>query len=158
MVGILADSALPTSGLRGLSETGPRDISQALKKSAPVAVLVVDDESLIRWSLAETLNEHGYAVVEAGDGKGALAAVQDPLQPVEVVMLDYRLPDSNGLQLLAAIRKVSPESRVVMMTAYGTPEVTAEALRLGAVCVVNKPIEMGDVVGLVQRARGLGRA
>ena len=71
-------------------------------------------------------------------------------------MLDYRLPDSNGLQLLAAIRGVSPHSRVVMMTAYGTPDIAADALRLGAVCVVNKPIEMGDVADLVSRARETG--
>ena len=66
-------------------------------------------------------------------------------------MLDYRLPDSNGLQLLGKIRALSPRSRVVMMTAHGTPEVIAEALRLGAVCVVNKPIEMQEVADLVSR-------
>ena len=68
-------------------------------------------------------------------------------------MLDCRLPDTNGLELLAAIRGLSPASRVVMMTAYGTAEVIAEAMRLGAVCVINKPIEMQDVAGIVSRAR-----
>jgi DNA-binding NtrC family response regulator len=68
-------------------------------------------------------------------------------------MLDYRLPDTTGLKLLEAIRGLSPNSRVVMMTAYGTADVVAEAIRLGAVCVVNKPIEMQDVADLVSRAR-----
>ena len=125
-----------------------------LEKSPTVSVLLVDDEPLIRWSLAETLSERGYRVLEAGDGRGALEAVKASLAPIDVIMLDYRLPDSNGLQLLGQIRDLSPASRVVLMTAYGTPEVLAEALRLGAVCVVNKPIEMHDVAGLVTRARG----
>jgi len=59
----------------------------------------------------------------------------------------------NGLQLLAAIRDVSPHSRVVMMTAYGTPDIAADALSLGAVGFVDKPIEMADVAGLVRSAR-----
>jgi len=116
-------------------------------------VLVIDDESLIRWSLAQTLFDHGYSVMEAGDGKQALAVLRNPPEPVQVIMLDYRLPDTNGLQLLAAIRGISPDSRVVMMTAYGTAEVIAEAMRLGAVCVVTKPIEMEDVAVIVSRAQ-----
>jgi two-component system response regulator AtoC len=124
-----------------------------VKNAADVRVLIVDDEPLIRWSLAETLTDQGYGVLEAGDGRAAVEALRDPPAPVDVIMLDYRLPDSNHLQLLAAIRTLSPLSRVVMMTAYGTPEVTAEALRLGAFCVVDKPLDMQDVVGLVSRAR-----
>jgi DNA-binding NtrC family response regulator len=129
------------------------DFSPAREKSPKVGVLIVDDESLIRWSLAETLIDHDYAVMEAGDGKQALAVLKNPPEPVQVVMLDYRLPDTNGLQLLAAIRGLSPASRVVMMTAYGSAEVVAEAMRLGAVCVVTKPIEMHDVADIVSRAR-----
>jgi DNA-binding NtrC family response regulator len=124
------------------------------KKSPNVRVLVVDDESLIRWSLAETLTDEGYGVLEAADGQGALEALRDTPRPVDVIMLDYRLPDSNNLQLLERILALSPRSHVVLMTAFGTPEVTAEALRLGAVCVVNKPIEMQEVADLVSRAHG----
>lgn len=123
-----------------------------LKKSPTVRVLIVDDEPLIRWSLAETLVDRGYGVLEAGDGRGAVQMLGGSPLPVEVIMLDYRLPDSNNLQLLATIRAMSPRSRVVLMTAYGTPEIAAEALRLGAYCVVNKPLEMQDVADLVSRA------
>ena len=121
------------------------------KKSPNVRVLIVDDESLIRWSLAETLTDEGYGVLEAADGQGALEALRDTPRPIDVIMLDYRLPDSNGLQLLGKIRALSPGSRVVMMTAHGSPEVIAEAVRLGAVCVVNKPIDMHGVADLVSR-------
>ena len=125
-----------------------------LKKSPAVSVLIVDDEPLIRWSLAETLTDQGYGVLEAADGQAAVEALKDTPRPVDVVLLDYRLPDSNNLQLLATIRAMSPRSRVVLMTAYGTPEVAAEALRLGAVCVITKPIEMQEVATLVARAHG----
>ena len=158
MASIVADSAFSMSGSPSVSEAPLRNISRTAEDSTPVGVLIVDDESLIRWSLAEMLSSHGYSVAEAGDGKAALAMLRDPFCPGDVVMLDYRLPDLNGLQLLAAIRRASPQSRVVMMTAYGTPEIAAEALRLGAVCVVDKPIEMNDVADLVQRVRTGGHA
>jgi DNA-binding NtrC family response regulator len=123
------------------------------KKSPAVSVLIVDDEPLIRWSLGETLAEGGYGVLEAADGRGAVETLTDLSRPIDVIMLDYRLPDTNGLKLLATIRELSPLSRVVLMTAYGTPEVAAEAIRLGAFCVVNKPIEMTDVTDLIAHAR-----
>ena len=115
-------------------------------------VLIVDDEALIRWSLAETLGDHGYGVLQAADGQGAVEALTGASRPVDVIMLDYRLPDSNNLQLLARIRAMSPRSRVVLMTAFGTPELASEALRLGVFCVVNKPIDMREVADLVSRA------
>ena len=141
------------SGPPSVDEMLLRNIPPPAKDSATVGVLIVDDESLIRWSLAEMLSSHGYFVAEACDGKNALALLRDPFFRIDVVMLDYRLPDLNGLQVLSAIRAVSPRSRVVLMTAYGTPEVAAEAVRLGAICVVDKPIEMEDVAALVQRVR-----
>jgi DNA-binding NtrC family response regulator len=152
-VGILADSPLLENRLQPAAQHELRDLSRAQKKSPRVGVLIVDDESLIRWSVAQMLIDDGYVVMEAGDGKQALAVLRDPPESVAVIMLDYRLPDTDGLKLLAAIRGLSPESRVVMMTAYGTAEVVAEAMRLGAVCVVNKPIDMQDVADIVSRAR-----
>jgi DNA-binding NtrC family response regulator len=152
-VGILADSPLLENSLQTTNAPELRNSSVPRQKSPNGGVLVIDDDSLLRWSLAQTLFDHGYTVMEAGDGKQALAVLRNPPEPVEVIMLDYRLPDTNGLQLLAAIRGVSPGSRVVMLTAYDTAEVVAEAMRLGAVCVVTKPIEMEDVAVIVSRAR-----
>jgi len=131
-----------------------RDFSPGRQKTPTVRVLVVDDEPLIRWSVTETLMDKGCSVIEAADGRGTMQALEEATAPIDVVLLDYRLPDSNNLQLLAKIRAMSPRSRVVLMTAYGTPEVAAEALRLGAVCFVNKPLEMQEVANLVSRAHG----
>lgn len=123
-----------------------------LKKSPAARVLVVDDEPLIRWSLTETLSDRGYQVVESGDGRGARTAVRDALSEFDVVLLDFRLPDTEDLSLLAALRESSPDSRIILMTAYGTPEVVRGALDLGAYRVVNKPFEMQDVANLVAEA------
>jgi len=141
------------SGFQALADdTCPRDFSLMAKVFPNLSVLVVDDESLIRWSLAQTLMEQGHVVREAADGRGAMEVLQQSMVPFDVIMLDYRLPDTTALQLLEPIRALSPESRVVLMTAYGTPEISAEALRLGAVCVVHKPVDMHDVGDLVARA------
>jgi len=112
-------------------------------------VLVVDDEPLIRWSIAETLGAAGHRVTEAQDAASALQALVDAPDP-DLVLLDFRLPDSSDLGLLAKIRQVAPAAKVIMMTAFGTPDVTAGALKLGASKVLNKPFNMHDLEGVVR--------
>lgn len=127
------------------------NISDMLKDSPRLRVLVVDDEPLIRWSLSETLEQSGHAVVEAGDAESAIRSVSAG-EPFDVVLLDYRLPDSNDLNLLATIRKLAPTTAVIMMTAFGTPEVLTGALKLGAYQVIPKPFEVQEVASLVLQA------
>ena len=112
-------------------------------------VLVVDDEFLIRWSITETLGAAGHEVTEAPDAASALAALETTPDP-DVVLLDFRLPDSNDLGLLAKIRRLAPATAVVMMTAFGSPEVTAAALQLGACTVLSKPFNMHDLEAIVR--------
>ena len=123
------------------------------EKSPSLRVLVVDDEPLIRWCLVETLGSAGHVVVEAGDAETAVRALTGP-EPVDVVLLDYHLPDSSSLTLLATIRRLAPRTQVILMTAYGSPEVTKGALELGAYRVVNKPFEMREATALVVQAHG----
>ncbi len=122
------------------------------ENSTALRVLIVDDERLIRWSLSETLAHAGHVVIEASDANTAIRAVTDAREPIDVVLLDYRLSDSNDLTLLSTLRRLSPRSQVVLMTAYGAPEVTEGALELGACRVVHKPIEMRDAAALVVQA------
>jgi two-component system C4-dicarboxylate transport response regulator DctD len=136
----------------GASPNRARDFAQTAKKSAHPRVLVVDDESLMRWSVAETLGASGYDVAEAEDAAGALQAVSKPASKTAAVLLDLRLPDSNDLGVLSAIRRLSPDTAVIMMTAHETPELGDQALKLGAFAVLHKPFEMGDLGQLVQRA------
>lgn len=124
------------------------------KHSPPLRVLVVDDESLIRWSLVETLTGSGYEASEAKDGQGAVDALAAAATPFDVVLLDLRLPDTNGLAVLSELRQLSPATKVILMTAYGTPEVVGEAMDRGAYRVVAKPLEMSDLSNLVQQAYG----
>lgn len=116
-----------------------------MNHTSRLLVLVIEDEPLIRWSIAETLSRMGHTVVEADDAESAVQRLREMPDPADVVLLDYRLPDSNDLTLLATIRRLAPESAVVMMTAYGTPDVTTDALALGAYGVVDKPFDMHDL-------------
>ncbi|HET9833710.1 MAG TPA: response regulator, partial [Vicinamibacterales bacterium] len=118
-----------------------------VKNSHPLRVLVVDDEALIRWSLAELFTDVGYDVTEASDGASAVHEAEEG-EEFDAIVLDYRLPDSNDLHLLEQIRHLQPQAAVVMMTAFGTAEITAGALKLGAYQVVSKPFDVHDMVNL----------
>ncbi len=111
-------------------------------------MLVVDDEALIRWSLTQTLEDSGFEVQQASNASEALKLATSD-DSFDVVLLDFRLPDSNDLNLLARMRQHLPEAAVILMTAYSTPEVTQGALDLGAVRVVSKPFEMSEMASLV---------
>jgi DNA-binding NtrC family response regulator len=115
-------------------------------------VLVVEDELLIRWSIAETLAHAWHVVIEAEDGAAAVRALTDAAEAFDAVVLDFRLPDSSDLRLLATIRRLSPASTVILMTAYGTEEITKGALELGAYQVIHKPFEMYDLEPILLRA------
>ena len=86
------------------------------------AVLVVDDEQLIRWSIRSHLEHVGFQVVVAENGEQALACFRDD---VGLVLLDLRLPDTNGLTVLRQITKKRPDCPVILMPAIGTPEISA---------------------------------
>ncbi len=130
----------------------PWDLLEMTKNSPPLRVLVVDDEALIRWSLVETLTDTGHEALEATDGRSAVRALSEAAIPFDVVLLDFRLPDSNDLTLLSQVRRLFPRTQVILMTAYGTPEVVKGAMDLGAFRVVGKPLEMTEVPALVSQA------
>jgi CheY-like chemotaxis protein len=114
-------------------------------------VLVVDDEMLIRWAASEVLTADGCEVAEADNAAAAVRAVSGP-RPPDVVLLDYRLPDCADLGLLATLRSLAPRAAIILMTAFGTPEVFAGAARLGAWRILHKPFEITELPHLVQAA------
>ena len=115
-----------------------------------LTVLVVDDELLIRKSLAKVLRARGYQVDTASSGAEGLEKAS-ALHP-QVMILDMRLPDADGLSVLRKVRQIDPLLQVIMITAYGDVPVAFEAAKLGAVNFMRKPYEMEDIELAVEAA------
>lgn len=131
---------------------------QGGEKFRPRRVLVVDDEPLLRWSVAETLGDQGWQVTEAGNAESAMAAFPGIAEAIGLVFLDLRLPDSDDLHVLAAMHGLSPGTPVILMTAHGTPDLADAARAMGAFAVIDKPFDMGDLIPLAEQASGYQRA
>ncbi len=112
-------------------------------------VLVVDDESLVRWSLSERLSQDGHRVVDAGTGREAL---ERAAEGVDLVLLDYRLPDSDGLSILARLKERDRDLPVILLTAHQSVELAVEAMKGGAYHYANKPFNLDEVSMLVDKA------
>ena len=113
-------------------------------------VLIVDDEIFFLEAIDEILTTAGYDTLRAEDGEGALAKVSDP--SIGVVVLDVRLPDLDGIQVLAAIREMRPELAIIMLSASTDQEIVLEALRLGACDYLAKPLHDEELALAVGRA------
>ena len=113
-------------------------------------VLVVDDEPLIRWSVRQGLTYRGHTVVEASCGADVVTLLRQAPDRFDVVVLDYRLPDSRDLALLDEIRRLAPTSAVVMMTAYAEERVKTDAVDRGALTVLGKPFQVRALVSLIE--------
>jgi len=101
-------------------------------------VLVVDDESEMSLALQETLREDGYMVDLASNGKEALRRFED-MGPYQWVITDLKMPQMDGWALLTTLRRISPETRVILMTAFGSVPQAVDAMRQGAVDFLMKP-------------------
>ena len=113
-------------------------------------ILLADDEQLIRWSLSERLRADGLAIVEAATGQAAIDAVRR--EAVDLVLLDYKLPDIDGVTVLRQIKEHDPDVVVILLTAYATVDTAVEAMKTGAYHVANKPFNLDAVSDLVAKA------
>lgn len=114
------------------------------------SVLVVDDEPGMCHILKRLLTDEGYHVETATHGDTALKLISD--QSYDVVMQDIRMPGMNGMEILDRIREVSPDTAVIMMTAYGTVESAVQAMKQGAYEYISKPFNNDEVLHIVSNA------
>jgi two-component system, NtrC family, response regulator AtoC len=112
-------------------------------------ILVVDDEQLIRWSLKDRLTDEGYRVIEA---ETAVQAVARSEEGVDLVLLDFKLPDGDGLSVLKTIKERDPDTLVILLTAYSSVDTAVEAMKHGAYHYANKPFNLDEIALLVEKA------
>ncbi len=113
-------------------------------------ILVIDDEALIRKSLQSVLVDHGFEVDLAGSRAEALEIVAR--RAPDLVVLDLRLPDADGLDLLQELRAEDPFLRVIMITAHGDVGKAVQAMKLGAADFLRKPYELEEILHVVRNA------
>ena len=117
----------------------------------PFRILVVDDEPAQRELVAGFLRKQGFDVAEAAGGGEAVARFKR--EPFDLVLTDQRMPDLSGLDVLEAVRSASPETAVVIMTAYGTIETAVSAIKAGAADYLTKPLNLDELLHRVHRVR-----
>src|SRR4030065_2120859 len=128
-------------------------MAEGLKK-----ILIVDDEETLTWSMARSLSKdkEKYEVFVANNGREALNLLEK--NKIDLVISDIRMPDINGLDLLVKIRKEYSQTKVIIMTAYGSSDVQKEANRRGSLYYVEKPFEISDIrkiiIDLIGKKKG----
>ena len=113
-------------------------------------ILVVDDEHLIRWSVEQVLRREGFGVLQAGTGADALRLAQ--AEAPDLVLLDIRLPDGDGLEILERLRAGDPDLPVIMITAHGGVESAVRAMKLGAHDYIIKPVNFEEMTIAIRKA------
>ncbi|MCG2816880.1 MAG: response regulator, partial [Candidatus Aminicenantes bacterium] len=114
-------------------------------------ILVVDDEENIRNSLRMILEYEGYAMIEAADGESALEMIDETVG-LDLILLDIKLPDHDGLELLEEIKKKSYSPEIIMISGHGTIQAAVESTKLGAFDFLEKPLHRDRVLLSIRNA------
>ena len=121
----------------------------------PMSVLIVDDEQLLVRTVSSVLKEAGYRIAVAGSAEQAEKHVFGAT-PFDLIVVDNRLPKESGIELIKRLREAAVKSKVILMTAYATPEVKSEAKRLKVDRYLRKPFDLTVLVDEVQSLIGPG--
>jgi DNA-binding NtrC family response regulator len=113
-------------------------------------VLIVDDEKNMRWVLGQSLSGDGFEVAEAADGNEALAAVA--AQEPDVMVLDHRMPDKDGMEVLRTLRSKGSTFPIIMLTAHGNVALAVEAMKAGASEYLTKPFDLEELKLAIDKA------
>ena len=114
-------------------------------------LLLVDDDTTLRERLATALRERGLEVRTAGDHTEALALAR--AESPELAVVDLRMPGPSGLELLRDLKSIDPETRIVVLTGYGSIATTIDAMRLGAVYYLQKPADADEILAAFERGQ-----
>ncbi|HUG28194.1 MAG TPA: HD domain-containing phosphohydrolase [Gemmatimonadales bacterium] len=120
------------------------------KPRGPTAILVVDDEEPIRSTLTRFLTQQGHEVTTAGSGTAALEILQR--QKVACVLLDVRMPDTNGIDLVPQVLELEPHAAILMLSAVNDAASAAQCMQRGAMDYLTKPVDLPDLARAIQRA------
>src|SRR5512143_73223 len=128
----------------GLSDHGNRGLSMMNR------ILIVDDEQSMRELLSIMLRKEGFDVVAAANGESAIKAIQSDIY--DLVITDIRMPQIDGIELLRTVKEVSPETVVIVITAFATTETAVDAMKLGAYDYITKPFKNEEIKLIVHKA------
>ncbi|MCX5815816.1 MAG: sigma-54 dependent transcriptional regulator [Proteobacteria bacterium] len=112
-------------------------------------ILIVEDEDVQRSLLEDLLRKEGFGAAGAGNGADALLVFKE--RPIDIVLLDFKLPDTDGLTLLKQFKGMNPEAEIIMITAYGSIENAVDALKSGASEYLTKPIDLEDLLFRIKK-------
>jgi two-component system, response regulator RegA len=113
-------------------------------ETAPATALIIDDDMVFRERLARSLERRGWQVRRAASASEALEAASTA--PAEMAILDLRLPDRSGLELLAPLRELLPEAFILILTGYGSIATAIQATRTGADHYLSKPVDVEQIL------------
>src|SRR5205809_232882 len=112
-------------------------------------ILIVDDESGIRFGIRNFLDAHGFDVTEAENCKSALEMFRSA--PSDLVLVDYSLPDGNALELLPRLKEINAALPVVVLTGHGSIDLAVRAIKEGAEQFITKPVELPALLVILER-------
>jgi two-component system, NtrC family, response regulator AtoC len=127
-----------------------RTLEDATAMGTTGEILVVDDDAHMRELIVKVLAREGYSVRSLPRGQEVLQALQD--EPVDLIISDIRMPEMDGLTLLQEVKRMAPETSVLIMTAFGSIDTAVQAIKAGAYDYVTKPFKMDEIIVVVRRA------
>lgn len=118
-------------------------------------ILIADDEKNMRWILEKNLKSEGFVIVTAEDGEEAFNLYVD--ESPDIVILDYKMPKIDGMEVLKRIKKINNTIPVIMITAHGSTDAAVEAMKIGAVDYISKPFDIDELKMTIFKALNISK-
>lgn len=115
-----------------------------------IKILIADDEKNMRWILNKSLSGEGFFIIEAADGEEAFSSFLE--EEPDIVLLDYKMPGPDGLEVLSRIKRINDTVPVIMITAHGNTDSAVEAMKLGALDYISKPFDIEALKMTIKKA------